>query len=79
MELRRNQNPRHVYDVKRNPDIEEVQLKKPCQFGHSYEHYRRTCDVVKDVKIYDYAADKNHGGQEYPVLSQTKRRFPAFS
>ena len=69
MELRRNQNPRHVYDIKRNPEFEAINLKKPCTFGHSYEHYKRTCDLDHDIKVYDYAADKSNADQYYPTVT----------
>ena len=61
VELRRNKNPRHTYDIKRNTDIEVVKnARKPPTFGNSYEHYRRTCDIQDDIKVYDYKADKNN-------------------
>ena len=79
MELRRNQNPRHVYDIKRNAEFEEVNVKKPCTFGYSYNHYRRTCDADHDIKVYDFAADKSNAEQYYPNVEYVKRRWPGFS
>ena len=59
MELRRNENPRHTYDVRRNVDIEQVMnTKKPPTFGNSYEQYRKTCDIQNDIKVFDFAAKK---------------------
>ena len=79
MELRRNENQRHAYDIKRNADIQPVNLKKPCTFGNSFSNYRRTCDVQKDIKVYDFAADKQNGEQLNPSIDITKRKWPGFS
>lgn len=79
MELRRNQNKRHVYDIKRNPEFEPVQDKKTCTFGNSYRHYRRTCDLQRDIKVYDYKADKSNTDQLNPNMELVKKRWPGYS
>lgn len=67
------------YQVKRNTDIEPVNLKRPCFFGHSYESYRRTCDIQKGVKVFDYAAEKTNAAQYYPNMVHAKKQVPGFS
>ena len=58
----------------------EINSKKPCTFGHSYEHYRRTCDADHgDIKVYDYAADKSNADQYYPGMNQNKKKWPGYS
>ena len=37
--------PPNKYDVKRNPEIAEIQPLKRCQFGSTFNSYRRTCDI----------------------------------
>ena len=78
-ELSRDTPGPDVYDVKRNTDIKEVNTKRPCLFGHSFEHYRRTCDIQKGIKVFDYAANKSNPAPLYPNVENNKRRFPAFS
>ena len=78
-ELSKNTPGPDVYDVKRNTDIREVNTKRPCLFGHSFEHYRRTCDLQKGIKVFDYAANKSNPAPLYPNVENSKRRFPAFS
>jgi len=79
MELGKNNPGPDNYDIKRNAEFEAVNLKKPCFFGHSYNHYRRTCDIERGVKVYDYAADKSNTDQYCPNVNYAKRRWPAFS
>ena len=67
-ELSKNNPAPDCYQVKRNTDILPVNLKRPCFFGHSYESYRRTCDIERGVKVYDYAAEKTNAAQYYPEM-----------
>ena len=78
-ELSKNNPAPDCYQVKRNADIQPVNLKRPCFFGHSYESYRRTCDIEKGVKVFDYAAEKTNAAQYYPSMSQAKKQVPGFS
>ena len=80
VEVRRNKNPRHAYDIKRNVDIHHVKnTRKPTTFGSSFGQYRRTCDIQSDIKIYDYAADKSNTEQYYPAVQNVKRKWPGYS
>lgn len=67
------------YDIKRNVGIEPINLKRPCFFGHSYNSYRRTCDIQKGIKVFDYAAEKTNAAGYYPNVESTKRHWPGYS
>jgi hypothetical protein len=57
-ELSKNNPAPDSYQIKRNIEIEQVDPRKPCQFGNGYKCYRRTCDIQREIRVYDYAADK---------------------
>lgn len=48
--------PPDTYNVKRNIDIAPINPKKPCLFGHSFQSYRKTCDIQRGIKVFDYNA-----------------------
>ena len=56
-------------------------FKTQCHsFKNSYASYRRTCDIQKNIKVFDEQADHETKGLDYEVkVTQTKKRFPAFS
>ena len=71
--------PPDNYDIKRNIDIKPINPKQPCGFGHSFQSYRRTCDIQSDIKVYDFAADSSNAPQLLPNLNYAKKRNPVYS
>lgn len=65
--------------MKRNADIKPLEPKKPCQFGADWGKYKRTCDIERGVKVYDYAANKQNEAQLIPKVESTKRHWPGYS
>jgi hypothetical protein len=61
--------PPDTYDIKRNIDIIQVNPKKPCSFGTSFQSYRRTCDIQPDIKVYDYSANSANAPHLIPSMS----------
>ena len=55
-----------TYAVKRNPEFAVVNPRKPTTFGHSYDNYRKTCDIQKGIKVFDFASNHTNKGQYYP-------------
>ena len=53
------------------------------QFKNSYDKYNRTCDIQKDIQIYNARVDPTAAGvASYDVekgMQNTKKRVPAFS
>lgn len=78
-EINKNVPPPDTYDVKRNTDIKSVNPKQPCTFGHSFQNYRRTCDIQGDIKVYDFSANYSNGAQYYPDVGIAKKQAPLFS
>ncbi len=52
-------------------------------FKNGYEKYNRTCDIQKDIKVFNEAADRDERGvASYDIdrgLRATKKQVPAFS
>lgn len=71
--------PPDNYDIKRNIDIKPINPKKPCLFGHSFQSYRRTCDIQNDIKVYDYAANYANAPQLLPKVDYAKKKHPVYS
>ncbi len=65
-------NVRAKLGQKKNPN-------QSCVFGISYGNYRKTCDISKDIKIYDYAANSQNLGLGYPTLGLAKKAVPGYS
>jgi hypothetical protein len=78
-EINKDVPPPDTYDVKRNTDIKTINPKKPCQFGHSFASYRRTCDIQKRIDVNDFSADCQNTSQYYPDLDQAKKRVPSYT
>lgn len=78
-ELSKEVPPPDTYNVKRNADIAKINPKKPCGFGHSYDAYRKTCDIQRDIKVFDFASNHLNQGQYMPSVDQVKKHFPQYS
>ena len=48
--------PPDNYDINRGIGA-KINPKQSCLFGNSYEKYRKTCDIQKGIRVYDYASN----------------------
>jgi len=65
--------PPNNYDIKRNVEIKPIKEKAPCSFGNSFASYRKTCDISKDVKVYEKDSLMSNPKQYFPTLDSVKK------
>jgi hypothetical protein len=71
--------PPNNYDIKRNIEIEPLREKGVCQFGHSWQSYRKTCDITKDIKIYEKDSRTVNPDDLNPSYEAVKKQNPIYS
>ena len=81
IELSKKNPPPTTYDPESSFGSKATHIKTTAtSFKNSYNSYRRTCDIQTGIKVYHNDNDTDTKGLDYDVnLTQTKRRFPAFS
>ena len=72
------------YDLDQAIGSSKTHLRsRAATFANSYDKYNRTCDIQKDIKVFNMNADSNaRGVASYDVergLKATKKRVPGYS
>ena len=83
-ELRKEVPAGAQYDIDSTFGSKKTLFKtRAMQFKNSYDKYNRTCDIQKDIQIYNARVDPTAAGvASYDVekgMQNTKKRVPAFS
>ena len=83
-ELRKEVPAGAQYDIDSTFGSKKTLFKtRAAAFKNSYDKYNRTCDIQKNIKVFNGCADKDaRGVASYDIdkgLTATKKRNPAFS
>lgn len=64
------------YDVKREFSDVRPDKSGACGFGHGFSRYRKTCDINKDIQIFETSTNPINPGMLKPSVQTTKKHVP---